>query len=646
MINNSGKSKKVNSHFGFNKINIFAKPKRSQVTIFIIIAIVIIAGIIGYSLLKDRGGAAGLPREILPVYEYFISCIKDETEIAASLMGSQAGYLELPEFEAGSEFMPFSSHLDFLGSSVPYWYYISGNGIVKKQVPSKDKMEQQLEEYLEKRIEECSFSDFEAQGFVIEKGELDVDVDIMEKEIEVAVDMPLAISFGGITARQASHSIDVSSRLGKFYDLARKIYDKEENSLFLENYALDVLRLYAPVDGVEIDCSPKIWSQQDVKEDLVNAFEANTQAIKIRGDYYSLAEGDKGYFVQDIGEVVGKGGEYVNFLYLKEWPTKIEIYPDDDPLIAEPVGLEEGLGVLGFCYVPYHFIYDVAYPVLIQIYDAEEMFQFPIGVVIDKNKPRKALNAQGLPDVVPELCEHKLTEMIVYTYDTKLEPVEAQIKFKCFDTNCYIGNTEIFGGDAVLTADFPQCANGFIIASSEGYKTKKYIASSIRSDIISIILDKKYNIGVEVRKEGKKLEEDYAIVTFVKDGETNTVVYPEQEEVELTEGQYEIKVYVYTDSTINLKGSSTEKCIEVSKSGVLGFFGATEKKCFTLEIPDQIVSFAVSGGGLEEYYITESELEEGKIIIDAKGFGVPSKIEDLQINYNNVEINGLGVWFE
>jgi hypothetical protein len=624
-----------------NKLN-----KRGQLTVFIIIAIVIIGGIIGYVLLRDAGGITGIPREILPVYEYFISCVEDETEIAASLMGSQAGYLELPEFEAGSDFMPFSSHLDFLGSSVPYWYYISGNGIAKEQIPSKAKMEQQLGEYLEMRIEECSFSDFEVQGFVVEKGELDVSTVIGEREIQVEVDMPLTMTFDEITARQEVHNIEVSSRLGKFYDIARKIYDKEEDSLFLENYALDALRLYAPVDGVELDCSPKIWSQEEIKGDLTSALEANTQAIKVRGDYYSLDKGDKGYFVQDIGEVVGRNGEYVNFLYLSDWPTKIEIYPDDDPLIAEPVGLEEGMGVLGFCYVPYHFIYDIAHPVLIQIYDAEEMFQFPVGVVIDKNKPRKAEDAVGLPNVAPELCEHKLTEMSVYTYDNKLEPVEARIKFKCFDTNCYIGDTKFSGGDAVLIADFPQCANGFVIASAEGYETEKEVASTIRSDAVSVIMNKKYKIGVEIRKDNDMLGEDYAILTFTNDGEVNTVVYPEQQEVELVGGQYEIKVYVYTNSTVNLKGSSTEKCVEVSKTGILGLFGDTEEKCFTLEVPDQVVSFAVSGGGMEEYYITETELEAGKIIINAEDFGVPDEVEELQINYNNVEVRGLEVWFE
>ena len=248
------------------------------------------------------------------------------------------------------------------------------------------------------------------------------------------------------------------------------------------------------------------------------------------------------------------------------------------------------------------------------------MFQFPIVVYINKNNPREALDVEGLPDVVPELCEHKNTELAVSTYNTNLEAVEAEIKFKCFDTSCDIGETEVDeNGDAVLTADFPQCVNGFILASAEGYKTKKYQISSVSEGSAMIVLDKKYKLDLEIQKAGSKLSGDDAVVTFTKDGRVKTVAYPEQGQVELIEGEYEIKVYVYSNSSISLKGSSTQKCVDVPRSGILGVFGMTEEKCFTLEIPSQIVSFAVSGGGTQDYYITESELSgSSKLIINAE----------------------------
>jgi hypothetical protein len=623
--------------------NFNPKSKRSQVSIFIIIAIVIAAVIILYLVFRGNIWWRTLPRQVQPVYDYFSTCIEDETKIATSIMGSQAGYIELPEFEPGSDYMPFSSQLDFMGMGVPYWYYVSRNGIAKEQIPSKNKMEEQLSSYLKERIDECSFKDYREEGFEIEKGDIEVDAKIEERKIIVNVNMPLTVSFENSTGRKTEHKVEVSSKLGRFYDIASTIYKKEQETEFLEGYGVDVLRLYAPVDGSDLGCSPKIWYKNNIREDLMSALQANVPAIKVKGDYYALGKEENKYFVQDIGEEVD---EQVNFIYSRSWPMKLDVWPEESGLLmAEPVGLQEGMGMLGFCYVPYHFVYDFAYPVLIQVYDGQEVFQFPVSIVIDKNMPRQALDVEGLPDVAPELCEHKLTKMSVYTYDSQSEPVEARIKYKCFDTTCYIGDTLIQGGEAVLTDNFPQCANGYVIAESEGYKISKYIKSTIEGGEVNIFLDKKYKLDLETRKDGKILGEEYAIIIFTGEDYSTTVVYPEQKEVELIEGDYEIKVFVYSNSTINLEGSTREECIDVPKSGISGIFGGTDEKCFTMEIPDQIVSFAVSGGGTQQYYVTESELQEGKLTIDVQDFGKPEKVEDLQLNYNNIETGGLDVYF-
>ena len=106
-------------------------------------------------------------------------------------------------------------------------------------------------------------------------------------------------------------------------------------------------------------------------------------------------------------------------MYEESWPTRIEIWPAENSLlVAEPIGLEQGLGILGFCYVPYHFVYDFSYPVMIQLFSGDEMFQFPVVVSIDKNKPRLALDAVSQPDVVKQLFEYKHTKIKVETLNT------------------------------------------------------------------------------------------------------------------------------------------------------------------------------------------------------------------------------------
>jgi len=628
-----------------NQIN-----KKGQVTVFIILAIIIVAGIAVYFLVRGNVFGQTMPKEIEPVYNYYLSCIQDETQMGAMILGQTAGYIERPSFSPGSDFMPFSSQLNFLGNGIPYWYYVTGNGILKEQVSTKDNMQEQLNDFLAERVSECDFSKFESQGFRVELGNVNsITTTILDNKITVKVNQEIAINFENSTWRGTTHSKEVSSNLGKLYNLARKIYEKQKKDMFLENYGVDVLRLYTPVDGNEITCSPKVWITNAVRSDLINSLEANVAAIKVSGSYYKLKQEDHKYFVQDLGEEVDAN---VNFMYSRYWPMKMEVNPSEDGMMrADPVGLEEGLGILGFCYVPYHFVYDVAYPVLIQVYYDNEMFQLPVVVIIDKNKPRQGLNGSAYANAVPELCQNKNTKINVYSYNSVLEPIDANIKFKCFDTSCDIGKTRFDNntGESVLSANFPQCVNGYLIASATGYKTKKMIVSTVKENSFNIALDKLYKLNFAI----ENLESsDYAIVTFTKnntDGTTDaiTVTYPEQNTVELSEGQYEIKAYVYSDANINLQGETSQKCVSVPISGVAGMFGATEEKCFDLDIPDQVISFGVSGGGKQNYYIAQSEIENSKkIIITPDKFSVPRKAEDLQINYNKLETSGLGIVFE
>ena len=71
------------------------------------------------------------------------------------------------------------------------------------------------------------------------------------------------------------------------------------------------------------------------------------------------------YFYIDAGV-----SDEIRFINSKDWPRNFEVSPSEGILlVANPVGNQPGLGVLGFCYVPYHFVYNVKYPVLIQVYN-------------------------------------------------------------------------------------------------------------------------------------------------------------------------------------------------------------------------------------------------------------------------------------
>ena len=617
------------------------RDKKAQVTVFIILAIVIIGLIILFFIFRGNLAFGGPPGELDQVYTFYLNCIEQETQTAANILGQQGGHIEGPDFSPGSEYMPFSNYLNFVGIPIPYWYYISGNNVVKEQVPTTGSMEEEINKFLESRILECDFSRFANQGFEIIVGrEITVSSKIRENRIDVDVEHSLEIIKEEQSWTGKRHSKDVDSNLGKFYELAGKVYNNFKETTFLENYGVDILRLYAPVDGVEIQCNPAVWNVEEVRANLTSALEANIPFTKIKGDYYDLSSQENEYFIHDIGEKVDIP---INFMFSRNWPTVMEVWPNDDGiLISEPVGTQEGLGLLGFCYVPYHFVYDFGYPVLIQMHTPDEIFQFPVVVYINKNRPREPLPGSNIESNPNELCRYKNTEISVSTFNNNLQPVEARIQYKCFDEVCRIGETKIESGQATLTDTFPQCGNGYVIASAPGYETKKEIFSTIQPGSLSIFLERKYPLELEVPGiDGQ------AIVTFTKEEEVKTIAYPDQKTIELSAGQYEVKMYAYTESSIRLEGSSEQKCVEVPTSGLGGVLGFTEEKCFNLDIPGQTVDKGVSGGGTQDYFISESELEfSSKIVITPTNFGKPARVEDLQINYNRIEVEDLIIQFE
>jgi hypothetical protein len=394
------------------------------------------------------------------------------------------------------------------------------------------------------------------------------------------------------------------------------------------------MRLYAPVDGVELSCAPKIWNGREVFNNLRDAIEINTLALKGKGK-------TNDYFVVNFGI-----SDDVRFINSRNWSSKYEVFPSDDVLlISKPVGNQHGLGVLGFCYVPYHFVYNLMYPVLVQIYNEKEIFQFPLVVMIQGNMPRKSLDVTAENYDGLDICNYRNSLTEITTFDDNLNFVEANISFECFGARCEVGMTDKENGS--LITYLPQCHNGVLYATSNNYKDEKMIYSSVNNGSAIIILDKTYNKKINLNIGGKDYS-GFAIISFRDSkGNTQTVSYPEFKQMSLSEGTYHIEVYSYKNSSLKLGSSTKQQCIDSVQSGVLGFFGVTEKKCYDVNIPEQIISSIISGGGSADYYFSNSDLNSGKSInIVAEEFSTPKSIDELQNIYSLLETKSIEVSFK
>jgi hypothetical protein len=281
------------------------------------------------------------------------------------------------------------------------------------------------------------------------------------------------------------------------------------------------------------------------------------------------------------------------------------------------------------------------YPVLVQIISGEEIFQFPIAVVVLGNVPREPLDGSAIGAQFSEFCDNKNTLASITLYDSDMRKINGNISYECFGTTCTIGETD--GGE--IYEKFPQCVNGYVIAKAEGYKEEKIMQSITTSgSSISIFLDRIYEKNINLKLDGKNYV-GQATITFISDDYSKTILYPAQKKIELSGGEYGVQVSIYKNASINFAGGISEQCIDVPKGGIGALLGLTEEQCFEIKYPSELISNALAGGGIQIYDFSEYSLRNSNTIeINAKSLPNPDSFEQLQENYilfenNKLEIN-------
>lgn len=591
--------------------------KKGQITIFVIVAIIVVVIGVAYFAFRDVITQDTLPASIDPVQLAVLGCIEDRVEMGISILSSSGGYITLPEFSAGSRYQPFSSYLDFAGTDIPYWFYMSASNFARTQVPTVSSMELDLERFLNEQMESCYLEEFRDSGYTIDVGPIDSTIQIERNYVDAVVSMDVTVATAVDVAVLQKHEVRVDSNLGYLFEEAVSVYNEAQSTFFLENYTIDVLRLYAPVDGVELSCSPRAWEASEVHDEVRSALEFNTLQLRNRGS-------DEEYYNINL-----ESRADVRFLYSQDWTSYFEVNPtEDNVLVAKPVGNTQELGALGFCYVPYHFVYNFRHPVLIQVSRDDEIFQFPMAVLIEGNLPREAVGEAS--SIAPQInvCENTNQGVSLTIYDEDLNPLEAAVSYECVGVSCDV----VYEGGDSLTV-LPQCANGVLRIAADGYKPYRSVYSSVGSGSLAVVLEKEYTKELRL-VAADRLYDGKALVTFTSEESSQSIVYPETKQVALFPGVYEIQLYLYNTTEFTLPATRQEQCYTVPRSGLLGAAGLTRQECSIVEVPEQVITDALVGGGLAEYSFSSAELEVSDALeLSVDRLIVPDTFEELQANY-------------
>ncbi len=307
--------------------------KRSQITIFIIVGIIILFStalvfyikgqIVGAEIPTFSPITEEVPVEFQPIQTYVTDCITQVGTRAIQNIGAQGGWVSLDNMtlNGGEMFVDFdiaptrSELVSVLGSKVPYWWYMKSDNLCEsncefaskrpemysgerdgaKRAPNDQSIEAQIDRYVNLNLRRClnKFERFTQQGFDIKEGtgELITTTTIADQDVVISLYYPLDMAKGDSKKQTSRYFSRINVNLRDIYNLAEEITNAEIKGNFTEYHTLQLIAIHSgrnkdipPMSG-GISFNPadlNYWIEPQVKETIErDILPTYVQALKL-----------------------------------------------------------------------------------------------------------------------------------------------------------------------------------------------------------------------------------------------------------------------------------------------------------------------------------------------------------------------------
>lgn len=530
--------------------------KKSQVTLFMIIGMVILIGgaVFFYSTQKAPGKLEpeikavqeSVPFEFDPVKEYANACAYSVGVEGLKTIGKQGGYISLEDRALNKE--PFtitqnpteSDAVSFTKDSelkTPYWWYLKsanscrGDCKFASKRPelrqAENSVEKQLERYINSKFKEClnNFEPFTEQGFKIsEEGKIKTDVNIGIGDVSVLVNYPITAEKQNAEAKLTQFSARVPVNLNKIYDLASKITSMEIKHRYIEKHALNLIASFSGINSQKLPPmsdmqfnfgSSTSWQKSDIKNKITGLLSAQSQLFQVDGTYNyqrNLFNSELKQRLYDAAIIPIANSSFsdlsAEFTYLDFWPAYFDLNCQGEK--CAPSSANSLISFFGI--QEYKFAYDLSFPVMVEIKEPFALngqgysFNFFLEGNIRNNKPMPSdFNPLETADVSERslLCDARtsgnVTIAVVNAANKK--PVDGvQVLYTVIDENCFIGATN---GEGTLKEAFPVAAGGAVNIVRDGFigKAVEFDAKLSSESALKIGIQPIYTKKLVVKKK-------------------------------------------------------------------------------------------------------------------------------------------------
>jgi len=186
----------------------YSENKKGQVTLFVILAVVIVASILGIYVLKQQGffSPYHVNSDVKPVYDFVRGCIEKTSNRAIYSIGLGGGY--------------------YLGENLSSLEITSYTLNGRSYAPSRAEIEEEIAKTIPTLFSECinKFNNF--KEFDMINGSLKINVSINEENVIVGSEYPIAIKRAGSVYQISNYEpVSIPIRLGLIYNYSMEIVD-------------------------------------------------------------------------------------------------------------------------------------------------------------------------------------------------------------------------------------------------------------------------------------------------------------------------------------------------------------------------------------------------------------------------------------
>ncbi|MBS3073373.1 hypothetical protein J4465_01065 [Candidatus Pacearchaeota archaeon] len=227
--------------------------KRGQVTIFIIIAILIIAIVALIFFVAIPNGWFGLKLQednLTPINNYFSQCFLDKSKYAVTIVASQAGYSDLQKYSLAV----------FYDEKTAYYSIDNKTGI-----PPINLIETELAKEIDKQIDYCFTFPTALKDYQIVKINCSSKVIVSDK-IKITFDCPIQINKGAFSSKlpeKNTYNFNIDYNIVKKLNMSRNLINEyNSNKPYV---CLNCINSIAENNNVFISMLP-IIDNQTIKE--------------------------------------------------------------------------------------------------------------------------------------------------------------------------------------------------------------------------------------------------------------------------------------------------------------------------------------------------------------------------------------------